>query len=73
MPIELYHFIASAPSRMVRLLAEHLGLELELKDVDIMKGEQFQPEFLQVGDWLEEENFREKLTARGRSKVLTDH
>ena len=42
----LYYMAMSPPCRSVRLTAKALGLELELKLVDLMKGENLTPEFL---------------------------
>ncbi|CAN8008260.1 unnamed protein product [Ixodes pacificus] len=46
MPVELYHFESSVPSRVVRMVARHIDLDLTLKELDIFKGEQRKPEFL---------------------------
>lgn len=48
MSIELYQFAPSPPCRMVRLLAEHLGVEFDIKDVNLFKGEHMQEDFIQV-------------------------
>ncbi|XP_012251097.1 glutathione S-transferase 1-1-like [Athalia rosae] len=46
MPIDLYHYPASAPCRATRLTAAALGLDLNLKLVDLSKGEHLTPEYL---------------------------
>lgn len=48
MTIDLHHFPGSAPCLSVRLLAGTLGIELNLKSVDLLKGEQLTPEYLKV-------------------------
>ncbi|KAM7297531.1 glutathione S-transferase 1-like [Ixodes scapularis] len=48
MPVELYHFESSVPSRVVRMVARHINLDLTLKELDIFKGEQRKPEFLKI-------------------------
>lgn len=44
--MKLYHFPISPNSRRVIAVLHHLGLECELQVVDLLKGEQMQPEFL---------------------------
>ncbi|KAJ8682265.1 hypothetical protein QAD02_018057 [Eretmocerus hayati] len=46
--MELYYAPYSPPSRAVRLVAEHLGLEMNLNLIDVMKGEQFAPEYAEI-------------------------
>jgi glutathione S-transferase len=48
MPLDLYYHIASPPCRSVMLLAKTLGLQLNLKKVDLLNKEQLSPEFLKV-------------------------
>ncbi|KAL0275073.1 UNVERIFIED_CONTAM: hypothetical protein PYX00_003053 [Menopon gallinae] len=48
MPIDLYYKPGSAPCRAVLLTAKSLGLELNLKETDLMKGEHMSPEFLKM-------------------------
>lgn len=48
MPVQLYYFPASAPCRAVRLVAEAIGLEMELIELNIMAGEHLTPEYEQV-------------------------
>lgn len=44
----LYHHPVSPPSRATLLTIRNLGLDVEVKVVDIYKGEQFAPEFLKL-------------------------
>lgn len=46
--IALYYSILSPPSRTVLLVAKAIGVELDLKSVDLEKGEHLTPEFLKV-------------------------
>ena len=48
MAIDLYHMDLSAPCRSVRLTAKMLGVELNLKVVNLMVGEQMAPEFVKL-------------------------
>jgi len=48
MPIDLYYLGASPPCRVVTLTAKALGLELNLKVIDMQKGEHLTPEFLKM-------------------------
>lgn len=48
MPIDLYHIPASAPCRAVRLVAAALGVNLNLKLINIFEGEHLKTEFLKV-------------------------
>lgn len=48
MPIDLYYLPGSSPCRGVLLAAKALGLELNLKLTDLMKGEHLTPEFIKV-------------------------
>jgi len=48
MPIDFYHVPGSAPCRAVRLAAKAVGVDLNLKYLDLMKGEQMAPEFLKI-------------------------
>lgn len=48
MPLDLYYVGGSAPCRSVLLAAKAVGVDLNLKVVDLMKGEQMTPEFLKV-------------------------
>lgn len=44
----LYHHLFSAPSRMALLTIRNLGLNVQVKVVDINKGEQHSAEYLKV-------------------------
>jgi glutathione S-transferase len=46
--MKLHHFPISPNSRRVIAVLHHLGLECELHAVNLLKGEQMQPEFLQL-------------------------
>ncbi|KAG0713704.1 Glutathione S-transferase 1, isoform C [Chionoecetes opilio] len=46
MPVDLYYLEISPPCRAVILTAKAVGLELNLKELDIFKGAQMKPEFL---------------------------
>ncbi|XP_037037901.1 glutathione S-transferase 1-like [Bradysia coprophila] len=46
--ITLYYTITSPPSRGVILASKALGVDLQLKNVDMSKGEHLTPEFLQL-------------------------
>ncbi|XP_013777661.2 glutathione S-transferase 1-like [Limulus polyphemus] len=48
MTVDLYHMAASGPCRAVRMVAELISVNLNLKDVDILAGEQNKPEFLKM-------------------------
>jgi len=44
--MDLYHMPLSAPCRSITLVAKHLGIDLNLKHLDLMAGEQMKPEFV---------------------------
>lgn len=48
MPVDLYWLPGSAPCRSVLLAAKALGVEVNTKVVDLMKGEHMTPEFLKM-------------------------
>lgn len=48
MPLDFYYTISSPPCRSVLLLAKTLGLELNMKKIDLLKREQHTPEFLKI-------------------------
>ncbi|CAH0545883.1 unnamed protein product [Brassicogethes aeneus] len=48
MPIDFYYVPGSAPCRSVLLVAKALGVELNLKHTDLMKGEHLTPEFIKL-------------------------
>lgn len=47
-PIKLYYSELSPPSRAVLLTAKALGLELDLKEINLAAGEHLKPAFLKV-------------------------
>ena len=46
--IDLYQLPASGPCRAVLMTAQHIGVDVNKKNVDLLAGEQMKPEFLQV-------------------------
>ncbi|XP_026826572.1 uncharacterized protein LOC109611401 [Ooceraea biroi] len=48
MPIDLYHTAVSGPCRAVRLVAAAVGVDLNLKNIDLRAGEHMTPEFLKI-------------------------
>jgi glutathione S-transferase len=46
--MDLYYCEASAPCRAVLLTAKALGIELNLKYIDVMAGEHLKPDFVKV-------------------------
>ncbi|KAJ6647487.1 Glutathione S-transferase 1, isoform C [Pseudolycoriella hygida] len=48
MTIDFYYLPGSAPCRAVLMAAKAVGVELNLKLVDLMSGEQLKPEFLKI-------------------------
>ncbi|KAL1464813.1 hypothetical protein WDU94_004426 [Cyamophila willieti] len=48
MTIDFYYVPGSAPCRAVQLAAAQLGVQLNLKHTDLMKGEHLTPEFLKI-------------------------
>ncbi|CAH1154996.1 unnamed protein product [Phaedon cochleariae] len=48
MPIDFYYLPASPPCRNVLLAAKAIGVELNLKHTDLMKGEHLTPEFVKI-------------------------
>lgn len=50
MTIDLYYMALSPPCRSIIMLAKTLGIELNLKKVDLFAGDHMKPEFLQVSD-----------------------
>lgn len=51
MPI-LHYMPASVPCRIVLLLGRVLNIEFDLRVIDLMKGDQLKPEFVEVWDEL---------------------
>lgn len=48
MPKVLYHHPVSPPSRAALLAIRNLGIDCEVKVIDIYKGEQFSPDYLKL-------------------------
>lgn len=48
MGLDFYYIPGSAPCRSVMLTAKALGVNLNLKHCDLMKGEHLTPEFIKV-------------------------
>lgn len=48
MGLDFYYTPGSAPCRSVLLAAKAVGIELNLKPLDLMKGEHLKPEFVKV-------------------------
>ncbi|PNF22939.1 Glutathione S-transferase D7 [Cryptotermes secundus] len=48
MPMDFYYLPPSPPCRSVLLLAKRLGIEFNLKKVNILTGEQLTPEFIKL-------------------------
>jgi glutathione S-transferase len=48
--MDLYYLPGSAPCRAVQMTASTLGVELNLKLLDLFTGEHLKPEFLEVSD-----------------------
>lgn len=63
MTIDFYYVPGSAPCRAVQLAAAQLGVPLNLKHTDLMKGEHLTPEFLKVNIQLISDNLVEVVEA----------
>ena len=48
MPINYYYYWLSPPSKFVLMVIKHLNLHVNLKVIDLGKGEQKNPEYLKV-------------------------
>ena len=48
MTIDLYHMDASGPCRSVRMTAKMLGVELNVKLINLQAGEHMTPEFIKI-------------------------
>ena len=48
MAIDLYFTVLSPPARAVAVLAKHLGIDVNLKSVNVFAGETRTPEYLKV-------------------------
>lgn len=51
MGLDFYYTPGSSPCRSVLLAAKAVGVELNLKLVDLKSGEHLKPEFIKVGNW----------------------
>jgi len=48
MPLQLYHFHISPPSRSVLMTLKALGIDFEVKPVNLFEGEQKKTEYLKI-------------------------
>lgn len=48
--MDFYYLPGSAPCRAVQMTAKAVGVDLNLKLLDLFKGEHLKPEFLQVSE-----------------------
>ncbi|CAN7985035.1 unnamed protein product, partial [Ixodes pacificus] len=48
MPVDLYDSTFSSPCTQVRMLARHIGAELNLREVNFTKNEHLSPEFFKI-------------------------
>ncbi|KAH6934162.1 hypothetical protein HPB50_021279 [Hyalomma asiaticum] len=48
MPVLLYNLVGSPPCSFIRCLAKEIGVELNLRDLDFVKGEHRSEEFLKI-------------------------
>ncbi|XP_054159121.1 glutathione S-transferase 1-like [Oppia nitens] len=48
MPIDLYYMPESPPSRSVLMVAKHLDVKVNIKPLDILKGEHLEPDFIEL-------------------------
>ncbi|XP_077551291.1 glutathione S-transferase 4-like [Haemaphysalis longicornis] len=51
MPVALYNQYGSPPCGLVRMVARHLDVELELRNLDMFKGEHLKPEYLTLNPY----------------------
>ncbi|CAN7937520.1 unnamed protein product [Ixodes hexagonus] len=51
MPIDLYNSKMSAPCTLVRMVAKHIGVELNVKDLNFAKQEHLSPEFIKINPY----------------------
>lgn len=55
--IILYYMPVSPPSRAVVLVAKAINIDLDLRQIDVSRGEQMTPEFLKVTNYAIEVKF----------------
>ncbi len=48
MAIDLYIHVVSPPCHACQMVAKHLNIELNIKNVDLINGENFSDEYLKV-------------------------
>lgn len=48
MAIDIYITDSSPPCHAVLMTADYLGIKLNKKNIDVMSGEQYKPEFIKV-------------------------
>lgn len=58
MTVVLYAFPLSAPCRAVLLLAQLIGVALDVKPIDLMKGEQLADDFIKVRDQFQDKTIQ---------------
>lgn len=51
MPVALYNQHGSPPCGLVRMVAKHLNIELELRNLDLLKGENFTAQFRKLNPY----------------------
>lgn len=51
MPVALYNQYGSPPCALVRMVARHLGVELELRNLNLFTGEHLKPEYLKLNPY----------------------
>lgn len=49
MSLDLYYFESSPPSRAVLMVSKELGLDVNIKHVNLFQGEHLSPDFVKVG------------------------
>lgn len=52
--MDFYYLPGSAPCRSVMLTAKAVGVELNLKQLNLQAGEHLTPEFIKVSEWVAE-------------------
>lgn len=68
----VYHTEASPPSRAVRLAAAAIGLDVDVRHIDLLAGEHLKEEFLKVGVMFDHgQNFRLKNFTSSTVKSTT--